>query len=788
MGLFNALNRLFVSSIFARAPVDVEETRRRKVFTAFTLSVLVPLVVFGTIHVVSRDRLYGLMIYCVVLVLVIALVIVRFLNYGKPVYRVAMAALMALMCYWLFVGTIGGYGSLWILVAAPFSFFLMGRKEGSVWTILMGLVAAAIFINPASLIPSFEYPVDYSVRHLSVYTLLFLLTYYYEAVRERYKTAMEEEQAKLVWEKELLERTRREVEQVNVLLKGEMEVRRSVEENLRKHRDNLELIVAERTAEIKKKNLELEEGERRYRLLADNANDMIWATDLDLAFTYISPSVTRMFGFSVEEAMRLTFDSWNTPESFRTVAQIYVDQMNLEQEGSADPNRHVTVQLEHYRKDGTPLDVEVTVSFLRDSDGRAAGIVGITRDISDRMRVQREKEQVQQQLAQAQKMEAIGTLVAGIAHDFNNFLGGIMGSLDLLGWILKKEKIENREAVENYLQIGMDGSRRSADLIRQLLAISRKHEITLTPIDINVSLGHVLELCRNSFPKTVTLDFRLGEAPLVVLADPLQIEQVLLNICINASHAMTTMRHPGGGQGGTLTVTADTVASGETRGEFFPGGVMPAGTYVLVRITDTGVGIAEDVRKRIFEPFFTTNKMKGSGLGLSTSYSIVQQHRGGIDVSTSPGEGSTFSIYLPAYAAADGGAPAPSADGDVVRGSGTVLVIDDEESIIRVVKGFLEQSGYTVLGGNGAKKGIEMFRKWHGEIAAVIVDFSMPEKSGLEVFGELLEIDPGVRAILASGMIDPETRALALGMGIQDTINKPFLARELSEKLKAVTG
>ncbi len=787
MRLLNAINNRFMRLIFIRPSMDGEEAEKRRLFSIFTLVILIPLVVFGIVHVRQNSFLYGVMMLCVALVLVVLLVVVRHLEYGRPVYRTALSMLFLLLSCWLYFGTVGGYGSLWVLIGPLFAFFLMGRKEGIIWTMIMGTVAVVIFSNPFSLLNAFEYPSSFAIRHLSVYAILVIITYNYESLRVRYRKEMESEHAKLVHEKELLSNAKKEVDAINTLLGEEMAVRKKAEEELRRHRDDLENIVAERTEEIRKKNIELELGEKRYRLLADNVNDMIWTTDMNMVFTYISPSVSRIFGYSIDEAMALSFDRWNTPASFNKVARIYAEELERETQGTADPNRHIIARLEHYKKDDSVLDVEITVSFLRDADNKPVGLIGITRDISERVKDQKEREKIQEQLAQAQKMEAVGNLAAGIAHDFNNFLGGIIGSLDLLSRVLEKEKIGDRSSVESYLRIGMDSSRRSAELIRQLLAISKKHEVNLLPVDINVSLKHICELCKNSFPKSVDLVFKIGGEPLLIMGDHVQIDQVLLNICINASHSMTTMRTAEFRQGGTLSVEAEKIDSDHFIDEYNRDSE-ETGPWIRISISDTGIGMTDDIKKRIFEPFFSTNKKKGSGLGLSTSYNIVRKHGGRIHVESKPGSGSNFKVYLPAYEITTDGITESELNEDIVNGSGTVLIIDDEVSIISVVKGFLSQCGYTVLCGHGVEAGIEMFRKHHDEIAAVILDFSMPDKSGFEVFQELKTIDPGVNVILSSGMVDNDVKIQALGMGIRDIISKPFMAGELSLKVKAVIG
>ncbi len=774
-------------SLFEGRSESLEEKVRRKLFTFFLFLLIIPLFLFGTAQLRQGAYIYGITDFIVAFLLIAFLIILKYMKRGKVIYRISSLLLMLLLFYWIQSGAVNGYASVWALAFPPYIFFLMGKREGMLWSTLLVLVTALLFINPFSALTNFTYPPEFISRHLFSYFVIFLATYNYESLRVRYQQAMEAEQKNLLLEKERLTEARDELESVNLRLKEEMEERKRAEEELRQHYDRLEEMVRERTLEIQEKNRMLMDSQRLYKLLSENVNDLIWATDLDLRFTFISPSVTRLYGYTVEEAMRLPHDKWNTPESLEKIIEAYRREMALEMAGQWDAGKYVFLELEQYRKDGTIFSVELKVSFLREENGRAIGIVGITRDITERKQAQQEKEEMQEQLAQAQKMEALGTLVGGIAHDFNNLLGGIIGSLSLLEVLLQKENLSDRESIEEYLHLGMESSKRSADLIKRLLILSKKHEIILAPINIADSLSHIHELCRNSFPKSIALHFPEREEALMIMGDAVQVEQVLLNLCINASHAMTIMRPPGAKQGGTLTVTVGTIKSDCIMREHFPEITGIVGSWVRVQITDTGVGMDAETKKRIFEPFFSLKSMHtGSGLGLATSYNIIQKHGGFIHVYSEPGSGSSFSLYFPEYNVEKGGYHADFPGQGVIRGSGTVLVIDDETIILNVAKGFLEQCGYRVITAGSALEGIEVYRERQGEIDAVLIDLSMPDKSGLEVYHELSTINPDVRVLLSSGMLDNQSREQALQMGIRDTVHKPYLAGELSVKMKAL--
>lgn len=627
----------FLRRILQDDEPDLEERARKRLFAVFLLILGVPLFLVGVSHALSGMVVYGVVNMLFSLGLMGFVFSMHRIRRGIHLYRLVSLLFWLLLFYWVATSPGFGFASIWAILYPIFVFFLLGKKEGFVWSVTMVLMCAFFFYNPLKLPLDHAYLHEFSWRHLGTMIFVFFLTYYYESVRVDYKKA--------------LDRDRKE---------------------LQGHRDNLEALVAERTDELQRKNMELNRA------------------------------------------------------------------------------------LEQLR--------ERTAQYLKS---------------------QIEKEKIQEQLAHSQKMEAVGTLAGGLAHDFNNLLGGIIGSFNLIDLLMKKEKLENRREIEEYLNLGVEASKKSSLIIRQLLTLSRRQEITLVPVDVNTSLRNILSICRNSFAKSVDLDFRFVDIPVMVMADPVYLEQVILNLCINAAHAMTTMRGADGARGGTLTVVPDIVITDSDLLAEEPE-TARAASWARIRVIDSGVGIPEESLARIFEPFFTTKKDEGgSGLGLAISYGIIQQHGGFISVSSGAGRGSTFSVYIPLTIgpnpAADEGAPQAA-----VRArarSGHILVIDDEAYIRDVVSGFLDAYGWKVLAAGTPDRGLELFRERHGEIAAVLLDLSMPGRSGLELYGELSAIDPGVKVILCSGLIDDAVREGARAAGIHAILDKPFDAETLIRTL-----
>ncbi len=332
-----------------------------------------------------------------------------------------------------------------------------------------------------------------------------------------------------------------------------------------------------------------------------------------------------------------------------------------------------------------------------------------------------------------------------------------------------------------------ESSGRAADMVRQLLALSRKHELTLSPVDLNVTVNHVLKICANTFDKSIEIRSNGCEGPAMVKADPTQMEQVVLNLCVNASHAMTIMRKEGEPAGGTLTISISRIFADrffcDTHPEAHPG------HYWMVSHRDTGVGMDTKTISKIFDPFFSTKKTgMGTGLGLAMVYNIVQQHGGFIDVYSEPGYGSTFNVFLPSLEENNGTAGDIETEESIEKGTGLILVVDDEEIIRTTAQHMLEECGYQVITAVNGDEGISAYREKYSEIKAVLLDVAMPLKSGAETFAEMKKINPSVKVLLTSGFKQDDRVQKLLARGVDDFIQKPYSMIELSKKIKKTIG
>ncbi|MBV5338240.1 MAG: PAS domain S-box protein [Deltaproteobacteria bacterium] len=409
----------------------------------------------------------------------------------------------------------------------------------------------------------------------------------------------------------------------------------------------------------------------------------------------------------------------------------------------------------------------------------ANGIAGVAIRLDDVT----ELENKEQQLRQAQKMESVGTLAGGLAHDFNNVLTAIMGYLSLLQYKLKSPKgLSTTEIVECLAHMETAGQR-AVEMVRSLLTLSRKQQADLVPVDLNLSLQHVRKIGENTFDKSVQVVEHPAAEPAYVLADATEMEQVLLNLYINAVHAMTIMR-AAPLWGGTLSVAIEKITADPVLQKKHPEAI--GAPYWRISVSDTGVGMDTETAAKIFDPFFTTKEQgKGTGLGLAMVYNIIRQLQGFIDVYSEPGVGSTFKVYLPVLIPAGeflSAAQAPA----IVGGEGLILVVDDDELVRDMAEEALQIVGYTVLTAANGQEGVDLYRQHQDRIKAVLLDMAMPVMSGREAFLEMQKINPAVKVLLASGFRKDNRVEEILTLGVKDFLQKPYTITSLASAIKKV--
>lgn len=517
---------------------------------------------------------------------------------------------------------------------------------------------------------------------------------------------------------------------------------------------------------------ELAASEEKYRNLFEAAQDGVILHDAEGRIIAVNRRFLEMYHVADRETAR-TLDIIRDLSS-RDNGDINLHEVwRIVQEGQTREFEWKAVRQDN----GCIFDVRVNLKRIR-FDGREL-LQATIKDITEQKRIE-------QDLLQAQKMEVVGALAGGLAHDFNNILAGIVGPVSLLQRRYREKKPPATASLLEFLQMIDDSAQRAAGVVTQLLALSRRESLHFQRMDLNESIRRVIDLARVSFDKSITLEVIPAREPAAIDGDSGRIEQVLLNLCINAVHAMTIMRPPDAPWQGRLTVTAEKVLADGAFLARYPQG--RSGWYWAVSVADTGVGIDESCLGRIFDPFFTTkDKGAGSGLGLSMAFNIMQQHHGMIDVRTEPDAGSVFTLYFP-VATTPAETPDHADKPGVVRGEGLILVVDDEPVLREVTREMLKACGYTVLTAGEGEQAVQLYRERHAGVAAVLLDMVMPGMGSKDVYTALKEIDPEVVVLLASGFGQDERVKALLKLGADGFIHKPYtldqLSRELAETIQ----
>jgi PAS domain S-box-containing protein len=515
----------------------------------------------------------------------------------------------------------------------------------------------------------------------------------------------------------------------------------------------------------------LRRSEEMYRLLAENVTDVIWTADLNLSFTYVSPSSERVSGWSPSEWMSLPLQTFLTPASLETAARLLREEIDGPVPARGDGPRVTTTEHELYRKNGSTGWYEVSSQLIRDGDGKPVSIIGVTRDIAERKAAEEANSRLERQLRQAQKMEAVGTLAGGIAHDFNNILFAVIGYADLC-----LQDTLDEESRWNLSQI-LSACSRAKALVNQILAFSRQVEQERRPFDVVPLAKEAVKFLRSSLPATIDLSLDADVTNSVILGDATQIHQVLMNLCTNAAHAMR-------GSGGRLRIRIDNAVPPAGLLPDEKGGIRPEGVLHL-GVSDTGQGIEPAQLNRIFDPFFTTKAPgEGTGLGLSVVYGIVKSLGGAVGVDSSPGRGSTFDIYLPS-AAARGQEPERPVE-PIPSGTETVLFVDDEGRLVEVMGQVLSALGYRVTSVRESRKALNLFRESPERFDLVITDMTMPDMTGAELAREILRLRPDTPIILCTGYSELIGEEEALKMGIRRFLMKPLFMGDVAREIRAV--
>jgi PAS domain S-box-containing protein len=496
--------------------------------------------------------------------------------------------------------------------------------------------------------------------------------------------------------------------------------------------------------------------EERFRLLVENAADVISVVDAQGRIGFMSPSVTRVLGYAPAEVVGQRMLDFVHPDDAKAVSAGLDEALHR----GATP---LITGLRFRHREGGWRILEGSVAPLVEPDG-STSLVTTARDISERV-------QLEAQLHQAQKMEAVGRLAGGVAHDFNNLLTVILGYSNLLLDQLAENHLLYQEVDE--IKRAAD---RAAALTQKLLAFSRKQVLSLRPVDLNTVITGVADMLRRLIGEDIELAMKLEPGLGRSRVDTGQIEQVVMNLAVNARDAMP--------QGGRLTIQTANVDLDPAYARWRA--VQP-GPYIMLAITDTGVGMDVATQARLFEPFFTTKEPgKGTGLGLSTVYGIVRQCGGNIFVYSEPGHGTSFKIYLPQVNDESEIGPGKRSAPGGARGDESILLVEDEPLVRNLVSEVLRKHGYQVMEFANGREALGRARHHHGHLHALVTDVVMPGMSGIELARQLVLARPGLRVLYLSGYTDDLVERQGVLQPGRAFLQKPFTPDTLLRKVREV--
>ncbi len=538
-------------------------------------------------------------------------------------------------------------------------------------------------------------------------------------------------------EKHVRERTY-ELENVNALLKLEVEERRQKEEDLKK-------------------------SEERYRSLVETATDIIFTISFESgAITSLNRSFEKLTGWTRDEWLGGSFTSIIHPDDLDLARAISC----LVENGEFPAPYELRIR----KKSGEYLALEI-ISSPQVEYGEIIGELAIARDLTERKRSEEKHQKLEAQLRQAQKMEAIGVLAGGIAHDFNNILGIILGFSQLATL-----QTSEGSKLHNYLENVVKASLRAKDLVVQILSFSRQTEQERKPVVASSIVKEALKLIRASIPATIEIRQNIASKG-VIFADPTQVHQVLMNLCTNAAHAMSE-------KGGVLEVGLDNVEIDSAFVSRYP--EMSLGSCVRLSVSDTGCGMDAAIKERIFDPYFTTKqKGDGTGLGLAVVHGIVKSYDGMVSVYSEPGVGSTFQVILPRLVGESEGATGESPSLPLGRGQ-TILLVDDETALLHMGEALLEQFGYKVVAKADAFEALKAFRAGPDAFDLVITDHTMPHMTGVDLAREMMRLRPDIPVILTTGFNRMITQEAVKSIGIRELLMKPVVTGDLAQIVSRV--
>ncbi|KAA3617948.1 MAG: response regulator [Calditrichaeota bacterium] len=555
-------------------------------------------------------------------------------------------------------------------------------------------------------------------------------------------------------------------------------VHRAFHHHLTQYSVALEMDVSQRTAELssinktlrkeiavrKKAEKDVRESQNKLRTLIETVPLGVFECDTAGAITQSNSTLSQITGFGKDEILQMHICDFFVPDLAKETHSQFLKKLITEQ---PEPQPYLA-QIQ--KKDGLVVEIQVDWTYKRDENAQLLGCVCALSDISER-------KQLEDQLRHAQKMETIGTLAGGIAHDFNNVLVPIIGYTELA-----MKQLENESEAKYDLSQVINAAERARELVQQILLFSYKGDQVNKPVFVHVILKEALKFLKASIPSTIEIREFIDVQCSKVTADPTQIHQVFTNLCVNGCAAMQET-------GGILEVHLDEIELNETDVKFVKH--LEPGLHVRLRVKDSGIGIEKENINRIFDPFFTTREVgEGTGLGLAVVQGIVTSHKGRITVESEPGQGSTFTVFLPIAKPESAQENTNNVklkdNSDLYRGKENVLIVDDEISVINILQRMLEHLGYQVTSFSDSLKAIDAFRQRPNNFDIIITDQTMPKLTGIELVKKAHKIRSGIPIILTTGYSEKVTPDTIAQFGVQALLKKPFELSDVGETIRHV--
>jgi len=525
-----------------------------------------------------------------------------------------------------------------------------------------------------------------------------------------------------------------------------------------------EVIVSRDVTERVQAEVELRESEERHRILGESSRDLIAELDANGDFLFVSPGSEAILGYSPEELIGSTGIALVHPDDVESNTESFLEALK-----DCGPVRSEPYRVRH--RDGSWRWVEGVGVPYRRADGELR-ILTVTRDVTERIEGEEQRRELEDRMRHAQKLEGLGVMAGGIAHDFNNLLTPILGNaslalLDLPTGSPARQRIEKIHSA----------ALRAAALTNQMLAYAGSGHVAADPQDLSRIVSEITQLFDASIPSQTTVVYSLDPNLPMIAGDDAQLSQIVMNLLTNAVEAL------GDGKGQITVATGTTqIDTAFMHGSTF-GVLLPAGTYVHLEVSDTGCGMDQETRSRIFDPFFTT-KFTGRGLGLAAVLGVVRGHGGAIEIESEPGRGTCFRVLFPRATGESTEAVAETVSAEDWHGSGTVLVVDDDEGVLDLAGETLRRAGMTVLTAGNGREGIEVFIRHRDEIDAVFLDRTMPDISGEDAFDEIRRVRPDARVVLVSGYSEEHAARNFEARDLVGFLQKPFRTEMLIKKLR----